>query len=95
MKATIDADLDRAVDRLVAAVEEDRRGAHRGEQLDRREVGGVEVDGPHVGVAVGLVELGHLGRVARLLAEAAHDPDPAQRLLQVGGDAAIRSRVTR
>ena len=82
------ADLDRAVDRLGAAVEQDRRGADRGQQFDPREVGGVEEDRPHVRLAVGLVELGHRRRVPRLLAEAAHHPHAAQGLLQVAGDRA-------
>ena len=37
-------------------------------------------------LAVLLVQLGHRVDVARLLAEAAHHPHAAERLLQVGGD---------
>ena len=81
-----DANLDRAVDRLRAAVEQDHRGADRRQQFDRREVGGVEVDGLHVHGAVLLVEIRHHRLVPGLLAEAAHHPHAAQRLLQVGGD---------
>ena len=81
-----DADLDRPVDRLAAAVEEDHRGPDRGEHFHRREVGGVEVDGFHVDLAVRFVERRHLVEVARLLAEAANDADAAEGLLQVGGD---------
>src|SRR4029077_20951783 len=77
------ADLDRAVDRLGAAVEDNRRGAGGGEQFDRREGGGVEEDSPHVRLAVCLVEIGHRRGMAWLLAEAAHHAYPAQRLLQV------------
>ena len=81
-----DPDLDVAVDRLVAAVEDDRGRPDRGQQLDRREVGRVEVDRAHVGLAVGLVELRHAADVRGLAAERAHDSDARQRLLQVGGD---------
>ena len=49
------ADRDLAVDRLVAAVEDDRHGPDRGQQLDRRKVGRVEVDGAHVRHSVLLV----------------------------------------
>jgi len=44
---------------------------------------GVEVDRAHVRVAVLAVQLAEAGRVARLLAEGAHDPHAGQRLLQV------------
>ena len=43
----------------------------------------------------GLVELGHRLRVPGLLAEAAHHPHPAQRLLQVAGDRADPLPVSR
>ena len=85
-EADDDADLDVAVDRLQAAVQEDRDRRQRAEQLDGREVRRVEVDGRHVHVAVALVELVEAPDVARLLAERAHDADPRQRLLQVGRD---------
>ena len=80
------ADRDLAVDRLHAAVEQDPGGRERRQQLDRREVGRVEVDGLHVRLAVLVVELREARQVALLLRERAHDPDARQRLLQVGGD---------
>ena len=85
-----DAGRDVALDRLHAAVEQDPDGRDRAEQLDAREVRGVEVDRRHVHLAVALVELAEARDVARLLAEGAHDADPRQRLLQVGGDRADR-----
>ena len=84
------AGRDVAVDRLQAAVEQDPDRRERAEQLDRREVRRVEVDGRHVDVAVALVERAEARDVARLLAEGAHDADPRQRLLQVGRDRADR-----
>ena len=60
--------------------------ATRRQQLDRGEVGRVQVDGPHVGLAVLVVQLGEAPLVALLLAERAHDADARQRLLEVGGD---------
>ena len=80
------ADRHLAVDRLQAAVEQDPRGRERRQQLDRREVRRVQVDGLHVRVVVVLVELVEALEVARLLRERAHDADAGQRLLQVGGD---------
>src|SRR5205085_12351148 len=43
------------VDDLVAAVQEDRRGGERRQQLDAGEVRGVQVDGLHVRDTVGVV----------------------------------------
>ena len=80
------ADRHLAVDRLIAAVEQDPGGREPAQQLDGREVGRVEVDRLHVRLAVLVVELGEAREVALLLGEGAHDPDPRQRLLQVGGD---------
>ena len=51
------ADRHVAVDRLDAAVEQDPGGRERRQQLDAREVRGVQVDGLHVRVVVVLVEL--------------------------------------
>ncbi len=81
---------DVAFERLVAAVQDDQRERDPGEHFDRREVGGVELDGDHVRVAVLGVQLRELRLVVGLLAEAAHDADPRQGLLQVGGDRADR-----
>ena len=81
-----DADLDVALDRLVAAVQEDHARADRRQQLDRREVGGVEVDRGQVGGPVLLVEHRHPRQVARLLREAPHHPHARERLLEIGGD---------
>ena len=47
---------------LVAAVEQDPDRRERADELDRREVGGVEVDRRHVRVAVALVELAEARR---------------------------------
>jgi ABC-type multidrug transport system fused ATPase/permease subunit len=80
------ADRDVPVERLDPAVEQDPRGHQPAHQLDAREVGGVQVDRPHVRAAVLLVELREALQVARLLSERAHDANPRQRLLQVGGD---------
>ena len=77
---------DVAGDRLVAAVQHDQRERDPGEHFHGGEVGGVEPHGHHVGVAVLAVELGERRLVAGLLAEAAHDADARERLLQVGGD---------
>ena len=81
------------VDHLEAADQQDPDGHERGQQLDAGEVGGVEVDGRHVRVAVGRVEVGEAADVALLLAERAHDADPRQRLLQVAGDRARSARA--
>jgi hypothetical protein len=45
------------VDRLIAAIQDDRADGDAGEHFDGREVGRVELDGRHVGVAVVGVEL--------------------------------------
>ena len=86
MKATTTPISTSPFDRLVAAVEDDRRGPDRRQQLDRREVGGVEVDRAHVRDPVLLVQLRHPLQVPVLAAEAPHDPHPGERLLEVGGD---------
>ena len=52
------ADRHLAVDRLQPAVQQDPGGRERRQQLDGREVRGVQVDGLHVRVAVVVVELG-------------------------------------
>ena len=69
------AGCDVSGDRLVTAVQHDPRDRYPGEHFYRREIGGVESDRDHVGVAVVLVELGKARQMARLLAEAAHYPD--------------------
>ena len=74
------------VQHLVAAVEQDRGGGDRRQQLDRREVGRVQVDRLHVGLAVLVVQLREALAVAVLLPEGAHHPHAGQRLLQVGRD---------
>ena len=61
-----------------------------GEHFDGGEVGGVEAHRGHVGVAVLGVQRGEAALRDRLLAEAAHDADAGQRLLQVAGDRADR-----
>jgi hypothetical protein len=66
------ADCHLALDRLVAAVQQDAHGGDCRQQLHRREVGGVEVHGAQVGLAVLLVELREALAVARLLTEGAH-----------------------
>ena len=75
-----------AVHDLVAAVDEDRRGRDRRQQLHRREVRGVQVDGLHVRLAVLVVQLREAAAVARLLAERAHHAHAGERLLEVGRD---------
>ena len=80
------ADRHVAVDRLVAAVEQDHGGSDGREQLDAGEVGGVQVDRRHVGRPVLLVQLGEALDVTGLLAEGPHDPHSGERLLQVRGD---------
>ena len=78
------------VDRLQPAIEDDQGERDTGEHFHRGEVGGVEPDGDHVGLAVLLVELREVRLVQRFSAEAAHHADPGERLLQVGGDRADR-----
>ena len=82
------ADLDVAVDGLAAADDDDADRGDGRHELDGREVGGVELDGDEVGLAVDVVELGEVRAMAGLLRERAHDPDARQRLLQVDGDRA-------
>jgi hypothetical protein len=73
-----------------AAEDDDADRGHGRHELDGREVGGVELDGDEVGLAVDVVELGEVRAMARLLREGAHDADARQRLLQVDGDGADR-----
>ena len=61
-------------------------GPDRGQQLDRREVGRIEVDRAHVRYTVLLVEDRHPVDVLALAPEGAHDADARQRLLEIGGD---------
>ena len=87
------ADGDVALDGLRAADEQDEDRRQRAEELDAREVRGVEVDRRHVRVAVALVQPLEDALVATLLGEGAHDAHAAQRLLQVGRDGARSSRA--
>ena len=79
-----------AVDGLQPAVQDDHGHGQAREHFDRREVGGVQPHGRHVGLAVLVIQAGEARLVRRLLGEAADRPDAGQSLLQVGGDRADR-----
>ena len=89
-EADEDADLEMAVQNLIAAVEQHDHSRDGGDELDCREVCGVQVDRRHVCGPVAVVQLRELVLVARLLCKAPHDPHARQGFLQVAGDPSDR-----